>query len=474
MRFVVILTCLGHVALAQAPAPRAADATATVSGVVRDSVAHQPLGGAQVQIVSANPAARFGRLVTADSLGRFAFDSVPRGRYMLGFIHPVLDSLGVEAPVRDVAVDGEPVRVALSTPSAARLRTAVCGPTASDSSALVAGTVRGATDGNPVSGVAVTGEWVELTLTAKGLTRHVPRLIATTAENGWFALCNVPPSGTIFLTASKGADSTDRIEVPVPTEGFVRRELYLGATRTVVVADTAHRADSLALPPRRMHVGNGRITGTVVGVTSGQPLAGAQVNIVDGPATRANDRGEWTLAEAPVGTRMLEVRAVGYYPERRRVDVIGGAPPVRVALSTLKAVLDTIRVTSTRIDLRLAGFNERSRGGPGKFLNAAEIARRAPMVASDLFRMIPGIRLDKDATDSTSITMRGGMDMTGHSCVPAIYLDGMQLYGISSDEIDGLVRAKDLVGLEIYSEATVPPQFQRPLSGCGSILMWTK
>ncbi len=456
--------------------PAVAQTGATVTGVVYDSLGHQPLGGAQVQIVSADPLARFGRVVTADAAGRFAFDSVPRGRYMLGFIHPVLDSIGVEAPLRELVVDGvRAVRADLATPSAARMRTAICGPSATDSTALVAGTVRGARDGAPVAGVSVASEWVELTITTRGLARRVPRLVATTGDNGWFAICNLPRAGTIFLTASKGADSTDRIDVAVPAEGFARRELYLGATRTIVVGDTVRRADSLALPPRRVHVGDGRFSGTVIAAPSGEPLAGAHVTIVDGPQTRANERGEWTLAEAPSGTRMLEVRAVGYYPERRRIDVIAGAPPVRIALSTLKAVLDTIRVTATRVsDRHLSGFKERSRGGVGRILTAADIARRNPLVMSDLLRMVSGVRLDQNGTDSTSITMRGGTERFGNSCVPGIFVDGMLMSGISADEIDGLVRTKDVAGIEIYSEATVPAQYQRPLSGCGSILIWTK
>ena len=50
-----------------------------------------------------------------------------------------------------------------------------------------------------------------------------------------------------------------------------------------------------------------------------------------------------TLAEAPTGTRMLEVHALGYYPERRRVDVVASSAPIEVKLSTLKAVLDTVK-----------------------------------------------------------------------------------------------------------------------------------
>lgn len=447
-----------------------------VFGAVRDSLAQLPLGNASVQIVSADPAARYGRTVIADSLGRYAFDSVPAGRYILGFFHPMLDSVGVEAPLREVVVSGSgPVRTDLSTPSPARLRAAVCGPSTSDSSALVVGTVRDARDASAAPKVDVAGEWLDFTISRQGMSRRMQRLVATTGENGWFAICNVPAGGTILLTASRGADSTDRIEVQIPAGGFVRRELYLGTARTAVVSETTRRADSLAAQPRRIHVGSGRLTGTVIRTAGGLPLPGAQVRIAEGPQTHADERGEWILVDAPMGTRMLEVRAVGYYPERRRIDVIAGAPPVHVSLTTLKSVLDTIRITASRTQNReLEEFAFRARTGAGTYITAADIARQNPMVTTDILRRISSVKLDLSAMDSTSIKMRGGIDGYDSACIPGIFVDGNLMYGLSADDIDGLVRARDLAGIEIYSEATVPPQFQRSRTGCGSILIWRK
>ena len=104
---------------------------ATVSGVVRDSIAHTPLGGAWVQLAAADTPERYVRTVVADLLGRFTIDSVPAGRYALGFFHPMLDSLGVEPSFREVRVNGgRSVRADLAIPSPTRLHAAVCGPNA--------------------------------------------------------------------------------------------------------------------------------------------------------------------------------------------------------------------------------------------------------------------------------------------------------------------------------------------------------
>lgn len=474
-----LVALLARAAAAQAPDSSRRAPGAAVSGVVRDSIARAPLAGALVQLVAADSLTRFSGTTVSDSLGRFALGHVPDGRYMLGFLHPMLDSLGVEPPLREVAVVGhQPVRADLAIPAPARLRAAICGATtAPDSGAVVVGVVRNARDGAPTAGVTVAGEWLEFTLGPQGIVRRTPRLTATTGENGWFAICNVPRAGTMTLTASRSADSTDRIEVQVPAEGFLRRELYLGPARTVVTGDTTRRADSLARP-RRVHVGDGRLSGTVTAAAGGRPLAGAQVGIADGPRTRANERGEWTLADAPAGTRMLEVRAVGYYPERRRVDVIAGAAPVRVALSTFKAVLDTVRVAAAAYDRNRSGFQQRSRSGAGRYLTPADIARRQPIVLSDLLRTTPGVRLDPSADGmGEQLLMRGPFG----SCAPAIYVDGHYFDELTSVDLDAMVRPNEIVGMEIYSDASAPAQFRRPpgnpgrdLGPCGSVVIWTK
>ena len=466
------------VLVAMATVARGAGAQSTVRGAVHDSIAGGPLAGALVQLVAADSAARFGSTEVADSLGRFVFTGVPAGRYTIGFFHPMLDSLGLEPMLRAVSVDADrTVRVDLATPSSARLRAAICDATTGEKpAAVVMGFVRDARTGAPAAGVRVMGEWVELSIGRGGVVRNTPRRVTTTRESGWFAICNVPSPGAMVLMASRGADSTDFVEVQVPPEGFLRRELHLGPKRTEmavdsVVGDSARRGDSLP-PPRRVNVGDGLLRGLVVAADGGRPLGGAQVGIANGPQTRANQRGEWTLANAPAGTRTLEVRSVGFYPERQVVDVIDDAPPVRVALVTFRSVLDTMKVIANYNRFsNLAGFRERSRTGPGRFLSAADIARRQPIVASDLFRNFPGLFLDGPRGYDQQIMMRG---LFAERCAPAVYLNGAVMNGLSANDVDGFVRPEEIVGIEVYAQNQAPAQFQLGMTDCGSIVIWTK
>jgi hypothetical protein len=463
LRSVLALLVLARVAATQQDSARRTPGAA-ISGVVHDSIAHKPLTGAHVQLVTADHQTKFGRSAVTDGQGRFTLDDVPDGAYMIGFFHPVLDSLGLEPALRAVSVvDRRAVHVDLSTPSAARLRAAICGGTARpDSDGVVLGIVRDARDASPLAGVNVVGRWFEYTVTSKTISHRTARTSATTRDNGWFALCNLPSSATFGLSANRGDDSTDVIDVEIPIEGFARRELYLGAARTVgaVVSDTA---------TRRLRAGGGRLHGVVVMAANGRPLAGAQVSIPDGPETRANEKGEWTLVGAPTGTRVLEVRAVGYFPDRRSVNVIDSAPSVRSSLVTMKAMLDTVRITASRRTLAGSGFEDRRRGaGSGHFLTAADFARAQPVLTTDLFRMVPGVRVERVGMQR-QMYLRGAF---ADWCQPAVYINGMFMSDISADDLDDYVNPSDVAGIEFYTTA-VPPQFSHGFAACGSIVVWT-
>ncbi len=453
-----------------------------VSGVVRDSIARGPLAGAVVELVAADSPSRFARTAFSDSLGRFTLTDVPDGRHKLGFFHPMLDSLGLEPPLREVNVSGhQMLHVDLAIPSPERLRAIICGGrrAGSDSGGVLIGTVRDAYNGSSATGATVVGEWIELSFRRDAMVRRqVVRRVAKTGENGWFSMCNVPRAGIIALVASHGSDSTDLIEVQAPAQGFLRHDLYLGPRGT---ATSDRPSPSLPVSPGGQLVRNndGRLRGIVVRTADGRPLADAQISIAGGSQTRSNERGEWMLTDAPAGTRMIDVRALGYYPERRRVDVVPGSPSVSVSLSTLEAVLDTVRVRSSRLGGDATGFETRRMSGIGHFYTPADIARWQPVVLSEIFRLVPGVRLEfVTGGVDRRITVRGPFG----ECEPSIYINGQPMTTFSgrsvvtltADDLDTWVRPHDVIGIEVYTGETTPVQYQQGMSGCGSILIWTK
>jgi hypothetical protein len=457
-RPILLVALLAHISHAQAADSTRRISRGTVNGVVHDSIGHTALAGAMVELVGVDDPGLFARTAMSDSLGRFTLTDVPPGHHKIGFFHPLLDSLGIDAPLREVYVAGDkPVHMDLSTPSAARLRAAICGLRAADSGSVIVGTARQASDASPVTGATVTAEWIELSFRRGGVIhRENRRRVAKTAENGWFALCNVPNAGTIALAAVRGADSTDVIEVQAPARGLLRHELYIG----------------------QAHSNGEYISGIVVAADDGSPMENAQITIAGGAQTHSNERGEWTLVNPPGGTRMLEIHALGYYPERRRVDVVAGAPKIRVALSTLESVLDTVKIRAS-LNRDPSGFEERRRTNPGHFLTPKDIERWKPVAISDLFRLVPGVRVEMSPNGyDKRISIRGALGQ----CDPAIYLNGQPLTSLTgssvitltAEDLDTWVRPHDITGIEIYTGDTAPVQYQQGMSGCGSILIWTK
>jgi hypothetical protein len=417
---------------------------ARVRGFVVDSIAHTALARATVQLVAADDPSRFALSTESDSSGQFAFEDVQVGQYRLGFFHEMLDSLGVDPPLKEVKVVGtKPVIADLGIPSAARLRKAICGAGSStDSGAVITGIVRDG-KGAAAPGVTVSGDWLEYSIGSGGITRRMARRTSKSADNGWYALCNVPSGGIVALVANLAADSTGLIEVQVPPEGFLRREIYLGTTK------------------------NGRLTGTVVSAIGYKPLADAQVSVVNGPQTRTNERGEFTITNAPEGTRMIEVRAIGYYPDRRHVNLVQSSTPVRIMLSTLKAVLDTVRIRASRLALD-EGFLKRKRIGLGKFITPEDIMKFSPINTTDLFKRLPGIRVD---TDTDAVKMRGAFEPW---CTASVFIDGQYMSFLTIEDIDAFVPPQRVAGIEVYSGTFIPAEFHVGLNGCGSIAIWTK
>jgi hypothetical protein len=422
---------------------------AVVRGTVRDSIASTPLAGATVQLIAGNDV----RSTNTDSAGAFRIDSVPPGTYTIGFFHPLLDSIGIESPAREIVVDNSENVIELAVPSPSRIKTAVC-RNVSDQSAVILGTVRDAVSGQPAKDVIVTAEWLDYVINRGGMARKLSHASATTNENGWFSLCDVPGTGTLALHAAKGTDSTGVIELQISSSGFVRQEIFLDASSGGIAVE-------------------GRVTATA----TGKPISSAQVLIGEGLTVRTNEAGEFFLTNARGGTRTLQVRAVGFYPVRRQVNVISGAPAVNISMSTLKAVLDTVKIVAKALPKGPddGQFAFRRRSGMGKYITAQDMLRFPVVKTSDVFKRIPGVRADR----GDSILVRGAfLSIQGSGddgyCAASVFINGHNMSFMGQWDIDDYVSPDEVAGIEVYPAGTTPPQFQEGLKGCGSIVIWTK
>jgi hypothetical protein len=446
---------------------------ATISGLVTDSLTGSPLVDAAVQLVMTGSSEPFMLATRSGGAGEFAFVDVPEGEYLIGFLHPVLDSLGIEPLVRTLSVRAgqQEIHLDLAIPGPVRLSGAFCGSGMPPGGGLIIGFARAAEGGTPIADATVTAEWLELSIRNRRMDYRTVSRTATSDGNGRFVLCDVPSPGSVTLQAELGATGSDRFETDMPVSGFLRRDVYLG--REAAVDDEWSPTPGRLPPAHRVRTGRGRLTGTVTSADAGWPLPGATVGIVDGEQTRTNARGQWVLTDLPSGTRVLEVRAPGYLSVNRAVDIFEGAGAVHVTLPRLAAVLDTLRVVArSRSALAVSGFEERRRAsGAGRFITAEEIARRRLWETSHLFDNFPGLKRLRSSTGDDLVLMSSTF---GGDCIPAVFINGQLFQNLTAADLDTIVQPREIAAMEVYQESQVPPEFQTGMSGCGSIVVWTK
>jgi hypothetical protein len=444
-----------------------------VQGVVFDSIGNRPLGGAMVQLIELPPG-RGAHTAISDSLGRFQMDSVTPGSYMAGFLHPLLDSIGIEAANDSVRVrEGAPTRISLAVPSARRVARAICGDgkaagkadraVAGDTLGMIVGHVRDASSGAPLPGTAVTLQWQTLVL-GSGTPRTESRsLRATTVGEGWFAMCGLAVD-EYQLHAEHGHQETGLLDVAVHPREIVRLSLLLASDSGAVVADTVSK-------------GSATLSGVVL-THDKRPLEGAQVAVDGSTASAITDaQGAFRLSGLPEGTRMAEARALGYAPMRVRVELSRAETrTASIVMSKQVATLDAVTVYGTKgRRLRdLTGFLDRRSHGFGHFLTQAQIDEVNASNTCELLRRVPGVNVRDDGISGCTANIRGsssgGLSQGVHLCEPTVYQDNVPFGGTLS-EFSQAMSPHDIMGVEVYSTATEPPQFQ---GSCGVIVVWTR
>lgn len=453
----------------------------TVRGSVYDSLTRSALKGATVQILSARNAgdSAFTRFATTDELGAYRLDSIPAGAYVVGFFHPALDSLGLDLTPRPVLVQvSTTTRLDLGMPSHKGAIEMLCGKGgagATDTSALIVGFVRDATTARPLK-ASVLLQWTELVISRGTIRQEGQQLGTSTRSDGWYAFCNVPVNALMELRAVDGADTTGAIAANLVAQQLVRRDLYVGpATRVPRPVSDSLLLDRLMDTPPEVWSGPARLTGSVHDA-NGRPIARARVAVVGGATEAAtNERGDFTLVDLPSGSQTLQVRALGFIPERETVHLLIGANENSAALTltTLKALLDTIRVTASRVfDADVNGFEARKRAGIGRFVDRAAIDRRQPLNPSDVLRMIPGVEVLSAGVGFFGKVVAMRTPFGGGMCRPDLYIDGVY-FRSGTAELDELVQPDEIEGIEIYTrQSQAPMQFANRMSGCGSIVVW--
>jgi hypothetical protein len=234
---------------------------------------------------------------------------------------------------------------------------------------------------------------------------------------------------------------------------------------------------AFAVEPVRAQRG-GTILGTVRDSLA-QPVPAADVVAHPGSyRTRSDSAGNFLLTGLDGGTYTVAARKVGYAPDRWDVTLKkSGRLELKFVLAR-RVELDTVTVKARRDcpAYSLDGFTCRRRSGGGVFLDYPEIDERRPTYTADLFRDMPGFRVDFRRTRYGLV--RVPVAVNGFGCIASL-VDGRP--ASAANEIP--LNPSDLSAMEVYLHPdSVPETYQRytwPASNlhrsgrCSVIVYWT-
>ena len=230
-----------------------------------------------------------------------------------------------------------------------------------------------------------------------------------------------------------------------------------------------HLSPALLAQSAPQTAGQVTLTGVVL-ADDGTPLADAVLGVERSGQTiyrtRSLSDGHFAFADIAGGVAAITVRRLGYVQRRLEVDlnVRTTKQPLEIMLTPVATDVETVTIEGATG--RLQGFNERRvRNNFGYFFDQNDIRRKSPRFVSELFRTIPGARLQASRRNGNILELR--------NCTPRIWIDGVRA---DNGEIDELISPSEIAGMEIYpSFAGVPAEYMdKENRACGVVLVWTR
>jgi hypothetical protein len=443
----------------------------TVHGVVFDSVAQAPLAGAVVQIA---PRESSGPLYSAatDSTGHFRIAGLPTGKFVIGFYHDALTEFGLDAPLRTFALAADTnVTIDLGVPSGPVVRALRCGgDSATSRDGLLAGFVRNAEDNTALPGATVTAEWRAIALDP-GNFRVVPqRAVATVGPDGTYRVCALPLDAPLTLRVTAPGHRALVGPIVVPVAGVARQDVRL--------ADSSVGRGPASLRGRVVHEDGKAVTSARAGIAA---LAR------DVPV----QNGAFFLTELPLGTWVVEARAIGLEPRSMWFEATErGTAATTITMSDRAQPLDAVTVVGepSRNSRILEDVLRRQRSSFGTVFLPGSPWLQGALHAADVLRAARGFRYVSPTEiygrpvppnlDHTSNNKRRGL------CTAInVYVNG-EFFPGGLEELDHVAPVRDVLAVEAYPDVAFAPLQWRsnvgamypdgsPRQVCAVVVVWT-
>ncbi|MEP6618286.1 MAG: TonB-dependent receptor [bacterium] len=324
-------------------------------------------------------------------------------------------------------------------------------------------------DGRGVAHAVVVVSWSDFDVDRATAVATPKTMTANVAADslGVYRACGLPVARALMVQAQSGVSAQSGVlEEQIGPVGVLVRDYRVASSGTGGRAAAAE--DSAGV------VGRYYIAGRVVNA-DGAPVSSASVQLFGtAHATRTLADGTFRLAGLNAGTLSLEVIALGYSPRRLRAEVGSNTPEVTVRLERAAAVLDSMRVTAARVNSPQRSsypeFDGRLKNAQGKFITEARIDSERPFLMTDLFRNMPGLKVQLPRTASgDAILVSTHATGFGSGCQMNIFIDGIQ---VGQTDLN-LLNPSMVHGIEVYDVSTTPVKYA-VRRNCGVVLIWTK
>jgi carboxypeptidase family protein/carboxypeptidase-like protein len=406
--------------------------SATVAGVVLDSLGIQPIAGALIEVMGAD------RIVQADAQGRFVIEGLMGGVYGFRIDHPYVDSLPVALPPieREVA-EGTLTSLPFRLPSRAHAAAEACRIRSGDpNTPTVQITVRSREGGEGIPGARTRTTW-------RNDLGQFQEIMGRSLADGTFATCGPGPGTEMLAEAWFPGGKKAEIRFVIPQSGISDANLIV--------------ATSSGFP--------GLILGRVVDVSTGAPVGNAEVQFPETGFRALTDiDGTFTYRDVPPGIRQLTVEHLGFVTLNDALEV----QPRREHLLTLNLApvafeLEELSVAVERTPIGLLQtLQQRIESGRGAFIQREDISARG--TSGNIMAMLRGSAGLRTTSSGAPFFPRNPR------CIPDVLLDGVPVswqfvHGMSSGSLETI---------EVYpGPSSVPTEFGVQAQ-CGLIVAWTR
>ena len=349
----------------------------------------------------------------------------------------------------------------LAAPLAAQDPAPPCdGDSAKSRDGVLAGRVLDAADSTALTGATVTAEWRAIALDP-GNFRVVPqRAAATVGLDGTYRVCALPVDAPLTLRVTAPGHRALVGPIVVPVAGVARQDVRL--------ADSSVGRGPASLRGRVVHE-NGKA------VTSARAVIAALVR--DVPV----QNGTFLLTELPLGTWVVEARAIGLEPRSIWFEATErGTAATTITMSNQTQQLDAVTVLGapSRNSRILEDVLQRQRSSLGTVFLPGSPWLQGALHAADVLRAARGFRY----VSPTRVYSRA--DKFGPCTAINVYVNGAILPG-GLEDLDQAAPVRDVLAIEAYPDvAFVPPQWRGNVGRnftskgttdqvCAVILVWT-